>query len=197
MQLKLDSVLTGRILAGAVIVLAVVSAIVGAAGARSGGFDLFLARLAPPLGLGILIIAATAVLKAALDRRGAAGLPSAGTRGAGTRGDRAGERARTATSNRSGEAARAAALQGLGMLSANLRLNAGNIGASVLGVFAVISVFIPWIAFAASDGRELETSEGFTLWEIASEGEVGLAKLFFFILLTLGIVGLASVVLPR
>ena len=36
MELKLDSVLIGRILAGVVIVLAVISATVGAAGARSG-----------------------------------------------------------------------------------------------------------------------------------------------------------------
>ena len=36
MELKLDSVLIGRILAGVVILLALVSAIVGAAGARSG-----------------------------------------------------------------------------------------------------------------------------------------------------------------
>lgn len=138
MEIKLDSVLTGRILAGVVIFLAVVYAIVGAATARSGGFDLFLARLAPPLGVGVLIIAATAVLKVAQDRRGAAGLPAARARG-----DGAGERARTATSNPAGEAARTAALQGLGMLNAHLRLNAGNIGASVAGVFAVISVFIP------------------------------------------------------
>ncbi len=126
MEIKLDSVLTGRILAGVVIFLAVVSAIVGAAGARSGGFDLFLARLALPLGVGILIIAATEVLKVAQDRRGAAGVASARARGDGAEG-----RARTATSNPAGEAARAAALQGLGMLNANLRLNTGNIGASV------------------------------------------------------------------
>ena len=110
---------------------------------------------------------------------------------------RAVEVARTAVPNQAGEAARAVALQGLGRLKVNLRLSAGNIGASVVGLFAVISVFIPWIAFAASDGRELETSEGFTLLEVASEAEVGVVKLFFFILLALGVVGLASVVLPR
>ena len=63
MELKLDSVLIGRILAGVVILLAVVSAILGAAGARSGGFDLFLARLATPLGIGFLIIVATEILR--------------------------------------------------------------------------------------------------------------------------------------
>ena len=64
MELKLDAVFIGRILAGVVIVLAVVSAIVGAAGARSGGFDLFLWRLTTPLGVGFLIIVATELLQA-------------------------------------------------------------------------------------------------------------------------------------
>ena len=188
MNLKLDSVLIGWVVAGVVIILAVASAIVGAANTRSGGFDLFLARLLPPLGVGLLIIAATAVLKGTLERRGVAGRAATG---------RAVEVARTAVPNQAGEAARAAALHGLGLLKVNLRLSAGNIGASVVSLFAVISVFIPWIAFAASDGRELETSGGFTFLEVASEAEVGVVKLFFFILVALGVVGLASVVLPR
>ena len=52
MNLKLDSVLIGWVVAGVVIIIAVASAIVGAAGARSGGFDLFLARLLPRWGWG-------------------------------------------------------------------------------------------------------------------------------------------------
>ncbi|MDE2780687.1 MAG: hypothetical protein OXI91_13565 [Chloroflexota bacterium] len=63
MEVKLDGVLIGRILAGVVILLALISAIVGAAGARSGGFDLFLARLTTPLGVGFLIIVATEILR--------------------------------------------------------------------------------------------------------------------------------------
>ncbi len=63
MELKLDAVLIGRILAGVVIVLALVSAILAAAGARSGGFDLFLWRLTTPLAVGFLIIVATEVLR--------------------------------------------------------------------------------------------------------------------------------------
>ena len=63
MELKLDSVLIGRILAGVVVLLALVSAIVGAASARSGGFDLFLWRLTTPLGVGFLIIVATEILR--------------------------------------------------------------------------------------------------------------------------------------
>ena len=67
MEVKLEAVLIGRVLAGVVIVLAVISAIVGAASARSGGFDLFLWRLTTPLGVGFLIIVATEILRA-LDR---------------------------------------------------------------------------------------------------------------------------------
>ena len=66
MELKLEwnSVLMGRILAGVVILLAVVSASVGAASARSGGFDLFLWRLTTPLAIGFLIIMLTEILGA-------------------------------------------------------------------------------------------------------------------------------------
>ena len=64
MEIKLDSVLIGRTLAGVVILLALVSAIVGPASARSGGFDIFLARLATPLAVGFLIIVATEILGA-------------------------------------------------------------------------------------------------------------------------------------
>ena len=66
MELKLDSVFIGRVLAGVVILLAVVSAIVGAASADrgEGGFDLFLYRLTTPLGVGFLIIVVTEILRA-------------------------------------------------------------------------------------------------------------------------------------
>ena len=67
MEINLDSVLIGRLMAGVVSFLAVISAIVAAAGARSGGFDLFLERLTTPLGVGFLIIVATEILRA-LDR---------------------------------------------------------------------------------------------------------------------------------
>lgn len=73
MEIKLDSVLIGRILAGVVIFLALLSAIVGAASVRSeSGFDIFLARLATPLAVGFLIIVATEILRAMqVEREGA------------------------------------------------------------------------------------------------------------------------------
>ena len=66
MELKLDSILIGRTLAGVVILLALVSAIVGAA-QRGGGFDQFLFRLTTPRGVGFLISVATKILRT-LDR---------------------------------------------------------------------------------------------------------------------------------
>ncbi len=110
MQLKLDTVLIGWVLAGVVIALALVSAIVGAAGARSDGFDQFLTRLLPPLGVGLLIVAATAVLRVVLDRRGAVVIPSAEARGTRAIGVRAGSRARTAPASRAASPARSDAL---------------------------------------------------------------------------------------
>lgn len=72
MEIKLDSVLIGRILAGVVIFLALLSAVVGAANDRLGGFETFLARLATPLAVGFLIIVATEILRAMqVEREGA------------------------------------------------------------------------------------------------------------------------------
>ncbi len=69
MEIKVDAVLIGRILAGVIIFLAILSAIVGAASAREGGFEIFLIRLAAPLGIGFLIIMATEILRV-LERNG-------------------------------------------------------------------------------------------------------------------------------
>ncbi|MDE2780685.1 MAG: hypothetical protein OXI91_13555 [Chloroflexota bacterium] len=192
MELRLDSVLIGRVLAGVVVFLAVVSAIVGAASAQSGGFETFLARLAVPLGVGILILAATGVLKAVQDRQGAA-QRAAAPRSAGTS-----ERTRTrrAAPGRSGGAPGSVALPGPEKFNVNLRLSVGGIGASILSVFAFIGVFVPWIAVVVSYGGESESLR-FTMWEASGEMEDSLFRLFFFVLLALGIVGAASVVLPR
>lgn len=59
MEIKLDLVLIGRILAGVVIFLALLSAIVGAVQVRSATFAVFLDLLVTPLALGILIALAT------------------------------------------------------------------------------------------------------------------------------------------
>ena len=98
MQVRLDPVLIGWILSGVVVLLALVSAIVGVASGQSGGFDLFLARLAPPLGVALLIVAATWLLKLALARQGAPVRTTPAASGPG----RASVRVRTAAPSRAG-----------------------------------------------------------------------------------------------
>ena len=187
MELKLDSVLMGRILGGAVILLAVVSAIVGATGARSGGFDLFLWRLTPPLAIGLLIIAAPEALKGIRSGRARRqgrppAVPSLGA----------------APAAQAGKAARIAAQWGLGALRGGLRLNAGSIGASVAGAMAVVSLFLPWVAWIVSAGGESEVAQSYTLLGMAGDVDDGaLIRVLFFIMLLLGLVGSASVVLHR
>ena len=72
MQVNIDmtiKVLIGRILAGIVILLALIAAIIGAATARSGGFLTFLTIFVTPLALGFLIIVATEILGSIEGRR--------------------------------------------------------------------------------------------------------------------------------
>ena len=189
MELKLEwnSVLMGRILGGVVILLAVVSAIVGATSARSGGFDLFLWRLTPPLAIGLLIIAVTEALKGIRSGRARRqgrppAVPSLGT----------------VPTAQAGEAARIAAQWGLGALRGGLRLNPGSVGASVAGVMAVVSLFLPWVAWIVSAGGESEVAQSYTLLGMAGDVDDGaLIRVLFFIMLLLGLVGSASVVLHR
>ena len=61
MELKLDAVLVGRILGGAVILIALLAAIVSSASSRSDQFAIFLNVLATPLGVGSLIIVVTEI----------------------------------------------------------------------------------------------------------------------------------------
>lgn len=135
MELKLDGVLLGRVLAGVVIVLGVVSAIVGAAGARSGGFDLFLERLAPPLAVGTLIIFAAGFLQGALERRGAVGRAAVGSGGS-----RATARVRAAAPSRARERTGISPKERVGMLRA-ASLVTGILGSLFnlgMGLFLII-----------------------------------------------------------
>ena len=187
MELKLDSVLMGRILGGAVILLAAVSAVVGATSARSGGFDLFLWRLTPPLAIGFLIIAAPEALK---------GIRSGRARRQGAAAGRSVVGAVPAA--QAGEAARIAAQWGLGALKGGLRLNPGSIGASIAGAMAVLSLFLPWVAWIVSSGGESEVARSYTLLGMAADVDDGaLIRVLFFIMLVLGLTGSASVVLHR
>ena len=219
MELKLDAVLLGRALGGVVIFLALISAIVGAVSARAGGFDTFLAFLAPPLAVGILIIVATGWLKAAQERpspalRRPAGLPAdagdpAPDTPAGDPSAQAGAATRGAALRRpvplpadAGDPAgddaspRAAAQPGLGLRQANLRLTVGSIGAPVAGLLVIASVFIPWILVMVTFGGEFE-SEGVTLLEMGREGDEFLIQILPYLFFALGLVCMPAVVLLR
>ncbi len=65
MEIKLNEVLIGRILGALVILVAIVSAIVGAA---TEGFDASMHRLATPLGLGSLILVVTELVRVVEER---------------------------------------------------------------------------------------------------------------------------------
>ncbi|MCY4429359.1 MAG: hypothetical protein OXC11_03075 [Rhodospirillales bacterium] len=108
----------------------------------------------------------------------------------------AGEEAVAAAAAGDGESAQAPSPSGVGALPGFVRVNAAGIGGSVLGVPAMASVFLPWILFRIAAGGESE-SQSFTLWAAAGTLEIGEARAFFIILLVVGLVSIASVVLPR
>lgn len=95
-----------------------------------------------------------------------------------------------------GETAQPAA--GLGVLQSVLKLNVGSIVASVMGLFAVLSIVMPWAIYIVSFGDE-SVSQGYTILQVAADEELdgGITRILFVILLALGLVSAASVVLPR
>ncbi len=129
-------------------------------------------------------------VKTLLGQQGAAGMAGAESDG----GDGDGETAQTGAA-----AGAVAVLQGLGVLQRILRVNVGGIGASVLGLFALLSLFLPWIILTASSGEE-SASLGFTFSQVAQEfeesGDSALGMLFI-VLVALGLLSMASVVVPR
>ena len=91
------------------------------------------------------------------------------------------------------------AMQGrLGVLQSALQLNVGSIVASVMGLFAVLSILMPWAIYIVSFGDE-SVSEGYTILQVAADEELGggITRILFVILLALGLASAASVVLPR
>ena len=84
----------------------------------------------------------------------------------------------------------------VGNLPGFVRLNVAGIASSVIGVLALASVFMPWVFISATAGGESETWD-FTLRKWAGLEDDPAVHAFFFIVLLLGIVGMASVVIPR
>lgn len=178
MEIKLDSILVGRTLAVVVILLAAVSASVGAAGARSGGFEVFLVRLAPPLGVGILIIAATVVLKTARDRQGA----TVRTRAAGSGAGKASEQVRTVSPNRARETTESA---GLGMRTIALVTGIlGSLFSLAIGLLLiVVAILVEDLADDVSYITDFTGVDDIIVWVLAGIGAI------FLIISGVGILG--------
>ncbi len=94
------------------------------------------------------------------------------------------------------ESVQAPAPSQAGSLPAYVRMNVGGIGSSIFGALSLVSVFLPWVLFVVSDDDESE-SVSFTLMAASEDLDSGLPLVFFVIVLLLGLVGTASVVLPR
>ena len=89
-----------------------------------------------------------------------------------------------------------------GGLVTNLSLNVGNIAGSVLGFFALLSVFIPWLGviftvpgMAGEPGAT--DAKGYTLRSLALEVDHPGVMLLFIIVLALTLLSVASPLLPR
>ena len=95
-----------------------------------------------------------------------------------------------------GESVQAPAPSEAGSLPAYVRVNVSGIGSSIFGALSVVSVFLPWVLFVVSVDDESDGAS-FTLMAASEAVESGLPLAFFVIVLLLGLVGTASVVLPR
>lgn len=84
-------------------------------------------------------------------------------------------------------------------LQQRLRLNLAGIGSSVLGLFAAVSVFLPWVTvmLVHEASNEAEESFQFALGGAGEQLEASLPMLLLVVLLAAGVGGMASVVLPR
>ena len=84
-------------------------------------------------------------------------------------------------------------------LQQRLRLNVAGIGSSVLGLFAAVSVFLPWVTvmLVHEASNEAEESFQFALSGAGEQLEASLPMLLLVVLLATGVAGMASVVLPR
>ena len=78
-----------------------------------------------------------------------------------------------------------------------IRLNVAGIGGVVTGALVLVSVFMPWYGFLISAFGELSGGLNLTLQAGAAELELPALRVFFFLLMALGLAGMVSIVLPR
>ena len=119
-------------------------------------------------------------------------------------GGAAGEEAESVAAAGNGQSAQAPALLGDSDLPAFVRRNPAGIGSSILGALVLLSLFIPWVYLLVVFDQEVWggiedqwQGMGHTLLGAAGLLESSVPHVFFGILLVLGLLSVASVVLPR
>ena len=108
----------------------------------------------------------------------------------------AGEEAGAVAAAGDGESAQAPPSLGVDTLSGFVRLNVAGVGSAILGALVLLSLFIPWVIFMVTYNDEWENTS-YTLLAAAETLEITQPRVFFGILLVLGLSSIASIVLPR
>ena len=129
-------------------------------------------------------------------RRGRSGAPA---------GDEVGEEAGASTASGDGGSAQTTESSGVSSLPSFVRMNVAGVGSLIFGVLIVVSVFIPWVVFVITLGDDNTETFSYTLKGAAETLEGNSAPgafnsapgTFFIILLVLGLLSVASIVLPR
>lgn len=83
-----------------------------------------------------------------------------------------------------------------GMLPGFVRMNLAGVGGLVAGVVVLLSVFMPWVGFLASAYGELAAGS-LSLRAASEELDLPALSWFFYVLIVLGALSVASVALPR
>lgn len=107
-----------------------------------------------------------------------------------------GEEAAAVAAAGDGKSAQAPAPSGADTLPGFVRMNLAGVGSAVLGVLALLSVFMPWVIFMVTYNDEWENTS-YTLLAAADTLEIAQPRVFLIILLVLGLLSIASIVLPR
>ena len=137
-------------------------------------------------------------------RRGRSGAP-AGDDAGDDASDEVGEEAGASTASGDGVSAQTSESSGVSSLPSFVRMNVAGVGSLIFGVLIVVSVFIPWVVFVITLGDDNTETFSYTLRGAAETLEGNSAPgmfnsapgTFFIILLVLGLLSVASIVLPR
>ncbi len=78
-----------------------------------------------------------------------------------------------------------------------IRVNAAGIGGLVAGLLVLVAVFMPWYGFLISAYGEMAGGESLTLRAASEELDLPIVAAFFYVLAGLGVLSVATIVLPR